>query len=235
MELIRNKITEELNEEYLVETLNLNGKTILELGCGNAQKTINIATNGFDRKIIACEVDEIQHKKNLELKYENIEFKLCGAEKILVNDNAIDIIFMFKSFHHIPINLMPQALNEIKRVLKPNGLAYISEPLFDGDLSDIIAMFHDEEIVRKEAFNAIKKSVDDKNLKLFKEIFFYSLVSYENFDDFKSKMIDVTFNDNKISKELEEKVKDSFNKISKNKSITFKKPFRVDILQKILD
>lgn len=233
MKLIEKNINQELNENYLVETLNLNNKTILELGCGNAIKTIDIANNGFNRQIIAYEVDEIQHKKNLKLEYENIEFKLSGAENILENDNSIDIIFMFKSFHHIPINLMPKALSEIKRVLKPNGLVYISEPLFDGDLSDLIAMFHNEEYVRTEAFKAIENSVKNEQFKLFQEIFFYTPTTYKNFEDFKSKLMDVTFNDNNISKDLEEKVKIRFNQLSNNQEITFKKPFRVDILQNI--
>lgn len=234
MKLINTNITQELNEDYLIETLNLNNKTILELGCGDAQKTINIATTGFDRKVIACEVDEIQHKKNIQLNHKNIEFKLCGAEDIHMEDESVDMIFMFKSFHHIPINLMPKALSEIKRVLKPNGLAYISEPLFMGDLSDIIAMFHNEEFVRTEAFNAIKNSVDNEEFKLFQEIFFYTLVTYNDFDEFKTKVMNVTFNDNNITKEVEEKVKEKFLEASMDKqTATFKKPFRVDILQKV--
>lgn len=234
MKLINTNISQELNEDYLVGTLNLNNKIILELGCGDASKTIDIATNGFDRKIIACEVDKIQHQKNLKLNYENIVFKLCGAENIHMEDESVDMIFMFKSFHHIPITLMPKALSEIKRVVKPNGLAYISEPLFMGDLSDIIAMFHNEELVRCEAFNAIKNSVDNEEFKLFQEIFFYSMVTYKDFEEFKVKVMNVTYNDNNISNELEEKIKEKFLQASSDKqSVTFKKPFRVDILQKI--
>ncbi len=234
MKLIDTNITQELNEDYLIETLNLNNKTILELGCGAASKTIDIANTGFDRKIIACEVDKIQHQKNLKLSYENIEFKLCGAEDIHMDDESVDIIFMFKSFHHIPINLMPKALSEIKRVLKPNGLAYISEPLFTGDLSDIIALFHNEETVRIEAFNAVKQAVENEEFKLFQEIFFYSLVTYKDFHEFKSKMMNTTYNENNISKELEKSVEEKFNQyVQNNNPITFKKPFRVDILQKI--
>ncbi|MGB5919869.1 class I SAM-dependent methyltransferase [Arcobacter sp.] len=234
MRLIQANIQQELNEDYLIETLNLNNKTILELGCGTASKTINIATNGFDRKIIACEVDKIQHEKNLQKTYENIEFKLCGAEDIHLEDASVDMVFMFKSFHHVPINLMTKALSEIKRVLKPNGLAYISEPLFTGELSDMIAMFHNEEIVRVEAFNAIKKVVDNEEFKLFQEVFFYSLVTYKDFDEFKSKHMSATFNNYNISTELEKEVEEKFNQYAqKNNPITFEKPFRVDILQKI--
>ena len=127
MKLIEDNITQTLDEIYLVETLNLDNKTILELGCGNASMTKEIAQNGSNRKIIACEVDEVQHRKNLLLNIPNIEFKLNGAEDIDVEDESIDAIFMFKSFHHIPYDLMKKALKEIKRVLKPNGLLIILE------------------------------------------------------------------------------------------------------------
>lgn len=232
MKLIEKNIELELNEEFLIETLNLNCKKILELGCGDASKTIKIATNGFDREVIACEVDTVQHEKNIKLEIDNLKFELCGAENLPFEDSTFHNVFLFKSFHHIPLELMDKALSEIKRVLKPNGLVYISEPLFDGELNEIISIFHDEKVVREKAFEAIKKAVDDEEFKLFREVFFYSLVTYESFEDFKSKVMDVTFHDKTHSEELIKKVKNRFNQISNNQEITFKKPFRVDILQK---
>ena len=176
MKLIEENITKTLDEIYLVETLNLNNKTILELGCGDAKMTKQIAQNGFDRKIIACEVDEIQHKKNLKLNIENIEFKLCGAQNIPLEDNSIDMVLMFKSLHHIPKSLMEKSLHEIKRVLKPNGLAYISEPLFFGKQNELVSMFHNEEQVRIDAFEAIKNAIENEDFKLFNEIFLISCI-----------------------------------------------------------
>lgn len=232
MKLLEDNITQTIDEMYLIETLNLNDKKILELGCGAASMTKKIASNGFAREIVACEVDEIQHKKNLELNIENIEFKLGGAQEINMQDNSVDFIFMFKSFHHIPKELMPKALSEIKRVLKPNALAYISEPLFQGDQNALVAIFHDEEQVRIDAFEAIKSCVDNEELKLFREVFFQTEVTYENFEDFEKKQMNLTFNENNITPEIREKVKNSFNSSGGGKT-TFLKPFRVDILQKI--
>lgn len=233
MKLIENNITQTLDEIYLVETINLNNKTILELGCGNASMTKQIAQNGFDRKIIACEVDEVQHKKNLLLDIENIEFKLCGAENIDLEDESVDVIYMFKSFHHIPLELMSNALDEISRVLKSNGLIYISEPLFAGEQNELISMFHDEKEVRQNAFNHIKDAVDNEKFKLFREIFFQSEVVYKDFEDFEKRQMNLTYNDNDISKELKEKIKNKFNSFNEGKESSFMKPFRVDILQKI--
>lgn len=232
MKLLEENITQTIEEIYLIETLNLNNKKILELGCGNATMTKKIASNGFGREIIACEVDEIQHKKNLELNIENIEFKLCGAQNIDIEDDSIDFIFMFKSFHHIPKELMSQALNEIKRVLKPNGMAYISEPLFQGKQNELIAVFHDEEQVRIDAFEAIKESVQKEQFKLFREIFFQTEVIYESFEDFEKKQMNMTYNDHGMNEEIKQKVKERYESFGGGR-LNLLKPFRVDILQKI--
>ncbi len=233
MKLIEKNITQTIEEIYLLETLNLNNKTILELGCGAASMTKKIAENGFARKIIACEVDEIQHKKNLELNIENVEFKLCPAENIKLEDNSVDIVLMFKSFHHIPKEFMNKALLEIKRVLKPNGLAYISEPLFNGKQNELVSLFHNEEKVRIDAFNHIKQAVDNNKFKLFKEIFFQTEIIYKDFKDFENRQMNMTFhNGEKITEKLKNEIEEKFNSFNGANTI-FYKPFRVDILQNI--
>ncbi|XPV70371.1 MAG: class I SAM-dependent methyltransferase [Halarcobacter sp.] len=232
MKLLEENITQTIDEIYLLETLNLDNKTILELGCGGAAMTKKIANNGQNRKIIACEVDEIQHKKNLKLNIKNIKFEDYPAEDIKLEDNSIDMVLMFKSFHHIPEENMTKALAEIKRVLKPNGLAYISEPLYQGEQNALISIFHEEKHEREVAFEHIKKAVDNEMFKLFKEVFFQTPITYENFDDFKTKQMDVTHLDNVYSKQLVQKVKEKYESYSKGKH-TFLKPFRVDILQKV--
>ena len=233
MKLIEENITQTLEEIYLIETLNLDNKTILELGCGSATMTKLLSQYGSNRVIIACEVDQLQHEKNLLLNIPNIEFKLNSAQDINLDDESVDMIFMFKSFHHIPYNLMKKALEEIKRVLKPNGLVYISEPLFQGDQNQLISMFHDEQQVRIDAFEHIKEAVESEQFKLFRELFFQTEVVYEDFEDFKAKQMNLSYNDNTITKELEEKIKDKFNSFNEGKRTSFMKPFRVDILQKI--
>lgn len=236
MKLIEENIIEIFDAHYLVETINLNNKTILELGCGNAAMTKKIAQTGFDRKIFACEVDEIQHKKNLELNIENIEFLLCGAQKIPLEDESINIVLLFKSFHHIPSELMKEALKEIKRVLKPNGIVYICEPLFIGKHNELMSIFNDEQIVRENAFNAIKDSVENEEFKLFKEIFFKTKASYKNFQEFKNKHMNLTFHKGgKVKEDIEKKVEEKYNSFAnENGETEFLNPFRVDILQKTI-
>lgn len=233
MKLIDKNIKQTLDEHYLVETLNLNDKTILELGCGDAQMSQKIAQTGFNRKLYACEVDEVQHKTNLEKEIQNINFILCGAQELPFKDESIDMVFMFKSLHHVPKNLLSKALLEIKRVLKKNALLYISEPLFYGKQNELVAIFHNEEEVRADAFEAIKISVENEEFKLFKELFFNTEVSYESFEDFKNKQMNLSYNNDDITKETILKVQNRYKEYSQNEKASFLKPFRVDILQKV--
>jgi len=128
---------------------------------------------------------------------------------------------------------MKKALAEIKRVLKSNALAYISEPLFKGEQNELITMFHDEEQVRIDAFEHIKEVVENEEFKLFRELFFQTEVKYKDFEDFKIKQMNLSYNDNNITNDLEEKIKNKFNNYNNGKNVSFMKPFRVDILQKI--
>ena len=161
--------------------LQLDGKRILELGCGNAEITRDIAASGANRSITALEVDGIAHEKNLQITdLPNVTFGLAGAQDIPLKDESVDIVFMFKSLHHVPTNLMEQSMREVRRVLVPGGLAYISEPVFAGDFNEILRLFHDEQQVREAAFNVVKKVVDEGLFDLVEEMFFNSPVSFAN-------------------------------------------------------
>ena len=113
--------------------LSLDNKTILELGCGSAEITRDIATSGVGRKVTALEVDDFAYEKIQKITdLPNVTFGLAGAQEIPLEAESVDVVFMFKSLHHVPLELMEQSMREIKRVLKPGGLAYISEPIFAG-------------------------------------------------------------------------------------------------------
>ena len=228
------QITETCAEHEVYERLlSLDGMDILELGCGTADITRQIAAHGNDRRIIATEVDRIQHEKNLLIDdLPNVTFVLAGSEAIPSEDNAFDIVFMFKSLHHVPLELMEQALSEVHRVLKPDGLAYISEPLFQGDFNDILRLFHDEEAVREAAFNTIRDVVDKKLFTLQEEVLFNVPLPFEDFEQFDRLVINVTHSDRRLSPDLYQKVKDEFALKMQPDGAKFLLPIRVDLLRK---
>lgn len=211
----------------------LDGKHILELGCGSAEITRNIATSGTDRKITALEVDETAHEKNLQITdLPNVSFALSGAQDIPLDDGTVDVVFMFKSLHHVPLELMDQSLREIRRVLKQGGLVYISEPVFAGDYNEILRLFHDEQIVREAAFNKVKKVVDDGLFSLVEETFFNSPMKFESFSDFENNTIKATHSNHVLDEKLYNLVKQRFEKHIGDGGAHFLMPIRVDLLQK---
>lgn len=222
--------------EIFESLLSLDGQQILELGCGDATLTRLIATQGKDRSILATEVDEIQHEKNLQIDdLPNISFQLAGSEYIPADRNSIDTVFMFKSLHHVPVESMDQALLEVNRVLKPGGKAYISEPIFSGDFNEILRIFHDEERVRNAAFDALKRAVESGLFSLQQEIFFKNPVEFENFNQFADKVIAVTHSEHKLSDEMLTKVKWKYKQTYIKNQGQFLAPIRVDLLSKSAD
>jgi len=192
--------------EVLKRMLPFAGARVLELGCGAAETTRQIAERVEVDEIVAAEIDPIQHDKNLTL--------------------------MFKSLHHVPKAAMNEALSEIRRVLKPGGLAYISEPVFAGSFNEVIRLFHDESIVRLAAFEAVAHSVEAQKLELVEEHFFTNVLELKHFGQFEAGVLNVTQTDHDLTPELMQTVKDKFESYRSEDGYVFQTPNRVDLLRK---
>ena len=223
-----------LNEvKLMLAELPFDGASVLELGCGRADKTRTLAETGRPKEIVALEVDDIQHQRNLQIvDLPTVHFRHGGAEAIPAADESFDLVLMFKSLHHVPVQHMDAALSEIARVLKPGGLAWISEPVFAGELNEVFRLFHNEEIVREAAFAAICKAVDDGRLGLEKQLFFNTRSFFESFDQFDQRMIQVTHTSHRLAPELYRQVKEKFESYLTPEGATFLNPQRVDLLRK---
>ncbi|PLY14386.1 MAG: SAM-dependent methyltransferase [Sedimenticola sp.] len=219
--------------DIIQRTLPLRDANVLELGCGSAWMTRKIAEQFHPGQITAAEVDRIQHEKNLAITdLPGVRFIYGGAEAIDLPDASVDIVLMLKSLHHVPLDKMDPALKEIARVLRPGGLAYISEPVYRGDFNEILRLFHDEQAVRKAAFQALQTSVQEKRLQLVEQIFFNSPGHYKDFDDFEARMLNVTHTEHNIDEVLYGRIKAAFMQHMTDQGAHFMKPSRVDLLRK---
>jgi len=234
MKLSQPLVTTNCPEAQIYEPLlSLDGKHILELGCGNADITRTIAETGESRKITALEVDNIAYEKNRKISdLPNVDFVLAGAQDIPLPKKSVDVVLMFKSLHHVPLDLMQSSMQEIKRVLKPGGLLYVSEPIFAGDFNDVLKMFHDEEKVRAAAFNTLQLAVNDGMFELREEIFFNVPMHFNSFSEFENNTINATHSQHALDEALYQQVKNKFEKYtSEDGSAHFLMPMRVDLLQ----
>ena len=224
------------NELDLIgQHLPLAGATVLELGCGTARMTRLLVERFPIARLIATEVDQIQHAKNVASEHPaTIEFREGGAQAIDLLDNSVDVVFMFKSLHHVPRELMAQALREIARVLKPNGLAWISEPVYAGAFNDIVRLFHDEKIVRELAFQALEQAVAAGELELVQQIFCNTETRFADFAEFETRIIKVTHTQHRLDDALYQQVQERFNTHVGAEGAKFPNPARFDVLRKPL-
>lgn len=219
--------------EIYQRLLPLEGARIVELGCGAAQHTRAIAESARPGAILACEVDTRQHEKNLAITdLPTVSFVHAGAEAIPAEDASVDIVMMFKSLHHVPLEAMDRALQEIHRVLKPGGLAYISEPIYAGDFNELLRLFHDEKAVREAAFASLCRAVEQGLFVLEGQHFFNTANAFEDFADFERKVLGVTHTDHQLSPELLQQVRERFARSMGPQGARFVIPIRVDLLRR---
>jgi SAM-dependent methyltransferase len=224
-----------LDERVLLDALPLASTPAraLELGCGTARQTRLLAAGGKFASILALEVDRRQHEKNLAIDdLPGVQFALGGAQEIPAPGGSVDAVFLFKSLHHVPVDLLGRAFREMHRVLAPGGLVYISEPVFGGDYNEILRLFHDEQQVREAAFEATRDAVDSGLFELVSQTFFLAPVRYKSFADFEQKVIQVTHTEHRLSPELLERVRAKFEAHLGPDGAKFLAPFRVDLLRK---
>jgi SAM-dependent methyltransferase len=223
----------QLEPEVFGRLLDLDHKQILELGCGAANLTRLIAEGGPGRHITALEVDRIQHDKNLAIDdLPNVQFDLAGAEAIPLADASVDVVFMFKSLHHVPRDKMAQAMAEIARVLRTDGQLYVSEPVYAGAFNDILKLFNDEQQVRLAAFEAEQAAVHNGLFRLREQVFFRSPVAFADFAEFEQRVIGATHSEFKLSPQTYGEVKARFAMHQTAEGAYFEQPIRVDLFQK---
>lgn len=119
---INNSIDEIKNLlEIFVE--NLNGEKILDVGCGHGRDAKFFSDLGYE--ITGVDLSE----KLLEIARKNApkaEFYLMDMRNLAFPSDYFDGIWACASFLHIPKKDSRKTLDEFYRVLKPNGLLYLS-------------------------------------------------------------------------------------------------------------
>src|SRR6202790_3981682 len=155
----RELVADEL--DVLRRLVTLDHARSIELGCGKAEMARRLLESAAVESVTALEVDEVQLQQNIaDPRLARIEFVEAGSEAIPRPDRSYDVAMMLKSLHHVPLDRLDDALAEIRRVLRPGGYLYVSEPVYAGDFNDIVRLFHDEKLVREAAYAALVRAVD---------------------------------------------------------------------------
>jgi len=104
----------------------LRGKRVLDYGCGHGMASVVMAragacVNAFD---LSSEYVE-EAERRADANGVSIEFQSADAEHLPYANESFDVIWGNAILHHLDID---QAAKELKRVLKPGGVAVFCEP-----------------------------------------------------------------------------------------------------------
>ncbi|MBK1718540.1 class I SAM-dependent methyltransferase [Thiocystis violacea] len=219
--------------DVLRELLTVEGRRVLELGCGAAWMTRLLATRLGAASVTATEVDRIQHEKNLAIgDLPNVAFRFGGAEAIADPDGVYDLVCLFKSLHHVPVERMDRALGEIHRVLVPGGHLYVSEPVYWGEVNEVMRLIHDEREVRTAAYEALERAVDAGLCQWERQVFYQSEGLYPDWDSFAERFIQVTHTRHDLDAARIAEVRSAFERHLRPEGARFLKPHRVDLLRR---
>lgn len=210
------------------------GQRLVELGCGRAETTRKLAETFPELEIIATEVDPLQHAKNAAIEdLPNVSFRFGGAQKIELPNQSVNFVVMLKSLHHVPVEWMQQSLEEINRILVAGGLAFILEPVYAGEFNRILRIFNDEQEVRADAFAAIESSVAMGKFDLVEQFFFDSIVRFEDFADYETRIMAATHLHLSIDDATREQTFAAFESyVDRHGLAEFRAPTRVDLLKR---
>jgi ubiquinone/menaquinone biosynthesis C-methylase UbiE len=107
----------------------IEGKRILEYGCGTGWITAELASLGGAIDAFDISQEGINQTKSLlhQLKMLGCcTLKKMAAEELEYDANTFDFVTGFAILHHLDLD---KAMPELYRVLKPSGVAYFAEPL----------------------------------------------------------------------------------------------------------
>ena len=105
----------------------LNGKSVLELGCGRGTYAVLLARCGALVTATDLSPGSIeQTRRRAELNGVTLKTVVTAAEELPFPDESFDMAFGTSVLHHLEVD---RAGPELTRVIKPNGKAFFREPM----------------------------------------------------------------------------------------------------------
>jgi glycosyltransferase involved in cell wall biosynthesis/SAM-dependent methyltransferase len=136
------------------------GKVVLDIACGEGYGSAILAMEA--QRVVGVDIakDVI---RNASEKYSksNLTFKVGSCTEIPLEDSSVDLVVCFETIEHH--NMHREMIEEIKRVLLPDGILIISSPdkYEYSDKPNFSNPFHVKEIYRNEFINLINEYFDN--------------------------------------------------------------------------
>lgn len=219
--------------DLLGDLVPLDERRIIELGCGSARLARALVRRHVGAQVVGLEVDEVQHAKNLAEPQERLLFMAGSAEAVPFPAASFDGAMMLKSLHHVPLDGMDAALAEVARVVRPGGWFYVSEPIFGGELNEIVRLYNDENTVRRAAQAALDRALAaGTHWEAAAERRFAQPAHFKDWADFERRMLYPSFADHFITPALAGRVRAAFMPHMTADGAHFVRPMHVRLLRR---
>lgn len=218
--------------ELLVEILNLDNATVVDVGCGDGWLVRRLAKRGAH--VTGVEVSPKQMAMARAATPVRDEHYIQGlAEDLPVTSRSVDIVIYFNSLHHIDGDGLMKALREAARVLRSGGILYVSEPLAEGPYFELMKPAHDETAVRQRALDALRFA-PEVGLLIERQLTHLDTVRLADFQAFHDRLTSINPHIRDRFDELEEQLRASFELLGTetDRGWAFDQPMRVSVLRR---
>lgn len=111
-------------------------RDVLDFGSGFGGRTVEYGRIGA-RQVFGIEPFQSMIDKSTDYARQhdvgNVEFRLCTQSEIPLQSNSVDVVLSYDVLEHV--RDPRQSMREIRRVLRPGGMAYLVFPVYFGALS----------------------------------------------------------------------------------------------------
>ena len=134
--------------EQLANAIDLRGKVVVDIGCGDGAFVRALANAGADALGIEVTEDAVARAREQDPDH---RYLLGGAQDLPLEDQSVDVATLMLSLHHVPDP--NTAFPELQRVVREH--VWIAEPLPEGEFFELLRPVDDETEVRANAQRAI--------------------------------------------------------------------------------
>ena len=134
--------------------------SVLDVGCGNGEKTFFISQHV--KRVVGIDPDKNMIKAaQTNFIRKNLVFQVGQAQSMNFPSSSFCSLLFIESLHHTPVEKQIEALRESCRVLEPKGKLLITEPIYGrGSFEEISKFYNDEQEPRRCAQKALEASVN---------------------------------------------------------------------------
>lgn len=160
---------------HLAAVIDLNGKSLLEIGSGRGGGLSFLANNFPLAKALGVDLNQrAANFCNKHYKIDGLSFMQGDAQNLDIEDNSFDAVLNVESSHRYPD--MDAFLAQVKRILKPGGHFLFTDFRYDYEMDELKKQLENtgftlvkEELITPKVVKALELD-DERRRKLIKKL-----------------------------------------------------------------